>query len=282
VYEFNGCYWHGCPRCQPLRDVPTIAEDTIAQRYERTMDRLQRITQAGYKVEVQWECDFDRDILQKHPELETLPIVEQSPLGTRDALYGGRTEAIRVHYKITDGETIQYMDVMSLYPWVCKYFKFRVGCPLIRGGRRRPYPLRRCRIVPHPTAVPFPNSRYTRLDNFRKYVASYIAISLLHCGITRRLVNTTSFPSCHRSRMFSTVLEQDAVSPSLSLRASFSLKLCSSVASRCANRGVRRRDVTSANHQPPGRNRSANRGAPCHVTSTDHDAPRRHVTAGQS
>ncbi|GFG31346.1 hypothetical protein Cfor_03980 [Coptotermes formosanus] len=80
VYEFNGCYWHACPRCQSLRDVPTLAEDTLAQRYERTMDRLQRITQAGYTVEVQWECDFDREILQKHPELERLPIVEQSPL----------------------------------------------------------------------------------------------------------------------------------------------------------------------------------------------------------
>jgi hypothetical protein len=98
------------------------------------MNRVGAITQAGYKVEMQWECDFDRDILKKHPELETLPIVQLSPLNTRDALYGGRTEDIRLHYKIKDGETIQYVDVMSLYPWVCKYFKFPVGHPTVHVG----------------------------------------------------------------------------------------------------------------------------------------------------
>jgi hypothetical protein len=53
------------------------------------MDRLRLIMRAGYKVDMQWECDFDRDILRNHLELQTLPIVEQIPLNTRDALYGG-------------------------------------------------------------------------------------------------------------------------------------------------------------------------------------------------
>ncbi|GFG30839.1 hypothetical protein Cfor_11736 [Coptotermes formosanus] len=34
VYEFNGRYCHGCPCCQPLPDVITIVEYTLAQRYE--------------------------------------------------------------------------------------------------------------------------------------------------------------------------------------------------------------------------------------------------------
>jgi len=38
----------------------------------------------------------------------------QYPLRTRDALYGGRTEAMRLHYKAREGETIQEVDVMSL------------------------------------------------------------------------------------------------------------------------------------------------------------------------
>jgi hypothetical protein len=72
--------------------------------------------------------------LKKHPELQTLPIVEESPLSTRDALYGGRTEAMRFHYKIKDGETIQYVDVMSFYPWVCKYFKHPIRHPTVHVG----------------------------------------------------------------------------------------------------------------------------------------------------
>jgi hypothetical protein len=39
---------------------------------------------------------------------------------------------MRLHYKVQEGEqTVQYVDVMSLYPWVCKYFKFPVGHPTI-------------------------------------------------------------------------------------------------------------------------------------------------------
>jgi hypothetical protein len=57
---------------------------------------------------------------------------ERIPLRTRYALYGGRTGAMHLHYKVKRGEeTMQYLDVMSLYPWVCKYFKFPVGHPTI-------------------------------------------------------------------------------------------------------------------------------------------------------
>jgi G:T-mismatch repair DNA endonuclease (very short patch repair protein) len=46
--------------------------DTLPDRYERTMTRLAQITQAGYQFEAQWECDFDEEILDAHPELKTL------------------------------------------------------------------------------------------------------------------------------------------------------------------------------------------------------------------
>jgi G:T-mismatch repair DNA endonuclease (very short patch repair protein) len=48
-----------------------VAGDTLAERYEKTMVRQAKIKQAGYQVEVQWECEFDKGILTAHPELET-------------------------------------------------------------------------------------------------------------------------------------------------------------------------------------------------------------------
>ena len=43
------------------------------------------------------------------------PIDRHAPMNTRDALYGGRTEAMRLHYKIKEGEeSVQYCDIMSL------------------------------------------------------------------------------------------------------------------------------------------------------------------------
>jgi len=105
VYEFFGCYFHGCT-CQPFRDVITTNGYTLAARYEQTMARLDQITRAGYQVKVQWECAFD-DAGIATPELLAHSTVCKIPLCTRDALYGGRTEAMRLHYKAREGETIQ-------------------------------------------------------------------------------------------------------------------------------------------------------------------------------
>jgi hypothetical protein len=92
----------GMVTCQPSRDIATVAGDTLAERYEKTMARLAQITQAVYKVEVQWEYDFEEGLLAAHTELKTHPIVKQEPLNTRDALYWVRNEAIRLHYKIAE------------------------------------------------------------------------------------------------------------------------------------------------------------------------------------
>jgi hypothetical protein len=99
----------------------------------KTMARLAHITQAGYKVEDQWECKFGKGILDPTTNWRH-PVVQHEPLNTRDALYGGRTEAMTLHYKAAEGETILYVDVMSLYPCICKYFKFPVGHPATHVG----------------------------------------------------------------------------------------------------------------------------------------------------
>ena len=63
------------------------------------MARIEQITKAGYQVKIEWECELDESgIVNQKAELLTHPTVEQIPLHTRDALYGGRTEATRLHY----------------------------------------------------------------------------------------------------------------------------------------------------------------------------------------
>ena len=52
VYEFLGCFYHGC-KYQPFRYHETINKETLAERYERTMSRIEQITRAGYQVKVQ-------------------------------------------------------------------------------------------------------------------------------------------------------------------------------------------------------------------------------------
>jgi G:T-mismatch repair DNA endonuclease (very short patch repair protein) len=128
VYEFMGCYWHGHP-CMPFRDVATLSGgENLAERYEQTLAGLERLAAEGYAFRVQWECEFD----PPDSGVDDREAEASRPLRTRDALYGERTEAMRLHHRIRVGEeTLRYVDVWSLYPWICKYIKFPVGHPTI-------------------------------------------------------------------------------------------------------------------------------------------------------
>jgi len=41
---------------------------------------------------------------------------------------------MQLHYKVRENETIQNVEVMSLYSYICKYFKFLIGHPRIHVG----------------------------------------------------------------------------------------------------------------------------------------------------
>ena len=52
-----------------------------------------------------------------------------SPLTPREALYGGRCETFSLHASCTDTSVIKYVDVQSLYPYVCKNKHYPIGHP---------------------------------------------------------------------------------------------------------------------------------------------------------
>ncbi|XP_030758042.1 uncharacterized protein LOC115883772 [Sitophilus oryzae] len=138
VFEFHGCYYHGCPRCHkyerqvPLKDDPT---QTLDSRYENTITKTQHLTGQGYEVIEMWECDFRRDMDDEIKQYtEDHPLLVNLPLNPRDAFYGGRTENMKTYYKCRDGEQIKYVDVCSLYPWVNKYGKYPIGHPEVTFG----------------------------------------------------------------------------------------------------------------------------------------------------
>ena len=52
-----------------MRDHKTLDKDTLSERYERTISRIEQITAAGYTVKVMWECKFDAaKIVERKPE----------------------------------------------------------------------------------------------------------------------------------------------------------------------------------------------------------------------
>jgi len=115
----------------PNRHKPIGSKkEKLLSRYEETTARLHKIESAGYKVVSLWGCEFKKLINQNpglEKELSSHPCLKNSPLNIRGSLYGGRTEATKTYYKIQQGEKINYVVVISLYPYVCKYGKFPVG-----------------------------------------------------------------------------------------------------------------------------------------------------------
>ncbi|XP_015589341.1 uncharacterized protein LOC107264981 [Cephus cinctus] len=140
VFEFYGCWFHGCPKCYPSdRDNANIVNDvwlTLNERYERTMLKSSRIRTLGYHLEEIWEHEYRHlraadNKCKNFIEHSVPPVLKKSRLAPRHAFYGGRTGNTRTYYKINEGEQIRYLDVTSLYPTVNKYDKFPVGHPVV-------------------------------------------------------------------------------------------------------------------------------------------------------
>ena len=94
-----------------------------------TVDRSVVLKGLGYKHVEMWECRFDQRLKTMPPEertyLESLEFVDR--LDAREALRGGRTNAIKLHCKVRGGQKILYYDVKSLYPSrmkLCEFFLY--------------------------------------------------------------------------------------------------------------------------------------------------------------
>ena len=134
VYEFQGCFYHGCLTCFPHRDQLHRKHDQMSMRqiYQLTQDRNQLIREAGYPLVEMWECQWNKqkkDNLGIQNFLYTLQL--QPRLEPRDAFFGGRTNAIQLLRHTEEGEQIHYCDYTSLYPWVNKNCPYPVGHPTI-------------------------------------------------------------------------------------------------------------------------------------------------------
>lgn len=84
------------------------------------MDRLQMLESSyGLKVTHLWEHEW-HEMKEKNQQLRTFldQFELKEPLVPRDALYGGRTSAIRLRYTAAENESVSYVDVNSLYPHV--------------------------------------------------------------------------------------------------------------------------------------------------------------------
>jgi hypothetical protein len=136
IFEFYGCYYHGCPKCYDCLTQDDENTLKILERRENTFHRLNYFKNR-FRVEVVWECEF-RSMLKNDPTILSIanstPYTEVTPLNPRDAFFGGRTNVIKYYHKVDSNEKIKYYDVCSLYPFINKTYKVPVGHPKVLIG----------------------------------------------------------------------------------------------------------------------------------------------------
>uniref|UniRef100_A0A8D8ZAP4 DNA-directed DNA polymerase n=1 Tax=Cacopsylla melanoneura TaxID=428564 RepID=A0A8D8ZAP4_9HEMI len=120
VYQYHGCFWHGCPKCFHEDIINNVNQETMGDLYEKTLRRSSKIRDAGYNLVEMWGCQW------KQPKFSNIEVDE--PINPRDAFFGGRTDVTKLKVK---NQKIGYIDVCSLYPTVQFYDKYPIGHPTV-------------------------------------------------------------------------------------------------------------------------------------------------------
>ena len=160
VYEFLGDLYHGCSVCYTDRNqINPFNGMIMSELYEGTFKSLSDIIKMGYNVEFMWEHDFDAKMKK---DKEYKKVIESlypyhDPIDPREALSGGRCNAIKIAYDVKENSNkeIKYIDICSLYPYVCKHKSYPVGQPKIltteninMGNIRQYEGIIKCKVLP--------------------------------------------------------------------------------------------------------------------------------------
>ena len=126
VFQFLGCYYHGCPVCFP---DPTKMHP---QKHVRFADLLKSTEGhlinlgANYQVVSIWECQWKAQYIPTEYDEELSNII----LDRDELFYGGRTEVFSPYCQANDKEKLEYHDVCSLYPTVCSHDTLPIKFPV--------------------------------------------------------------------------------------------------------------------------------------------------------
>lgn len=50
VYQFHGCFWHGCPECYKEDTINNVNHETMGDLFDKTNERSKQITDAGFSL----------------------------------------------------------------------------------------------------------------------------------------------------------------------------------------------------------------------------------------
>nr|DAC81317.1 TPA_asm: PolB [Larimichthys croaker adintovirus] len=133
AWEFLGCFYHGCPSCFNPHDTCPLRRVPFEELHAASEEKMQALKSVyGVQTVVMWEHEWSA-LKNVHAGVKAFlrSFLPPEPLCPRDALFGGRTSAVRLRYTAGPNETVHYVDVTSLYPYVNCNFSYPLGHPTI-------------------------------------------------------------------------------------------------------------------------------------------------------
>lgn len=140
IFEYDGCLFHGCEMCfkRGSKAEETSGSKVInfKERALRHKLKLKRLEATGKRLISIWDHDYDH-FLKTDPSFaahekkvkDSVRAVLQAPdTDIREALFGGRVEAIRLQAEAGRGR-ILFKDLISLYPAMLVKREFAAGHP---------------------------------------------------------------------------------------------------------------------------------------------------------
>ena len=192
VYEFHGCFWHGCPNCYKPNIINSKNQRDMGTLNDLTIEKRENIKSAGYNHVSTCECQLNKNKeFQKFAKDFDQEIVE--PLNSRDSFYGGRTNATKLLYKFKENECGRYVDFCSLYPSVQFHRSYPTGFPtkIFKSEKydKSWYGLIKCKVLP-------PRKLYHPVLPQRIKVDSYEKLIFTLC---KRCAETREQNNCNHS-----------------------------------------------------------------------------------
>ena len=164
IYQFQGCFYHGCLKCYSASIYNEVLSVQFGKLNHRTCVRSDHLHNLGYNVVEQRECEFINEnnlSREKIKEQKKSDFFHVYPLEPRAALFGGRTSPAVLQKHCEKDEKIFYNDFTSLYPYVQKTFDYPLGHPDIYIGEecsdyvKSVFGLIKCKVLP-PKGLLFP------------------------------------------------------------------------------------------------------------------------------
>ena len=110
VFEYEGCFRHGCEECFKHRHEPHPRHlgRTMEDVYQDRQEKHQALRDAGYTIVSKWEHEWKRERTQEEQSRFLQHHRIPQPLEPWEAFFGGRTNAYCLYYQVQEGEKVHY------------------------------------------------------------------------------------------------------------------------------------------------------------------------------